>query len=186
MNNFFKSNQILFSTVILFLGAVWIGISAVYFEGSTNGFIPAPQVSFLAPDFSLESQDAENITLSNFRGDVVLVNFWGSWCPPCREEMPAMQKVYQEYQDQGFTILAVNAAYNEKPGQAIKFVSDHSLEFPIPLDKDGQVSRLYQVNAFPSSYFIDRNGIVQEIVIGGPMAEALLRTRIENLLGEDR
>ena len=181
-----QRNWTLVSILILVLGAAWIGISAAFFEGSTNGFIPAPQVSFLAPDFTLQSLDGEQITLSDLRGKAVLINFWGSWCPPCREEMPAMQRVYQEYKDKGFTILAINATYNEKPGRASDFVAENSLKFPIPLDKDGFVSRLYQVSAFPSSYFIDRNGIIQEIVIGGPMAEVLLRTRIETLLREDQ
>jgi len=185
MNLFPQRNWTIFTLIILALGAGWIGISAAFFDGSTSGFIPAPQVSFLSPDFKLQSVGGDEIVLSELRGKVVLLNFWGSWCPPCKEEMPTMQKVYRDYQDKGFAILAVNAAFQEKPGASAAFLANNLLDFTILLDTDGEVSRQYQVHAFPTSYFIDSDGVIQEIVIGGPMAEALLRTRIENLLGED-
>lgn len=95
-----------------------------------------------------------------------------------------MQTVYEDYASQGFTILAVNATNQDSQAKAAEFVSEHQLTFPILLDIDGQVSRLYQVSALPSSFFILPDGTIQEVVIGGPMAEALLRTRIENLLAE--
>ena len=184
MNHFSQRNWTLLTITILALGVGWIGVSSRFFEGSTNGFIPAPQVSFLAPDFNLQNIDGDTILLSDLRGQAVLLNFWGSWCPPCKEEMPAMQKVYQDYQDQGFSILAVNAAFQEQPGAVTEFLFENAFDFTVLLDTEGVVSQQYQVHAFPTSYFIDSDGIIQEIVIGGPMAEALLRTRIENLLEE--
>lgn len=185
MNHFSQRHWTLFTIIVLALGAGWIGVSARFFQGSTNGFIPAPQVSFLAPDFNLLTIEGDTILFSDFRGQAVLLNFWGSWCPPCKEEMPAMQKAYQDYQDQGFTILAVNATFQEQPGAVSAFLTKNGFDFTVLLDTEGVVSQQYQVHAFPTSYFIDPDGIIQEIVIGGPMAEALLRTRIENLLEEE-
>jgi len=174
----------LVSIAVLILGLAWIGISATMPGGTDTPGIPAPQVGFLAPEFTLTTLDGSTIALADLRGQAVLVNIWASWCLPCRAEMPAMQTVYEDYASQGFTILAVNATNQDSQAKAAEFVSEHQLTFPILLDIDGQVSRLYQVSALPSSFFILPDGTIQEVVIGGPMAEALLRTRIENLLAE--
>ena len=174
----------LVSITVLALGALWIGISASLPGGTANPGIPAPQVGFLAPEFTLTNLNGDTIALADLRGQAVLVNIWASWCIPCRTEMPAMQTVYQEYADQGFIILAVNATNQDSLTQAAAFIAEHNLTFPVLLDRDGQVGTLYQVSALPSSFFILPDGSIQEVVIGGPMAEALLRTRIENLLAE--
>lgn len=172
----------IFSILVLVFGAAWIGVSTTLPGGTTTPGIPAPQRGFLAPDFSLETLEGNAITLSELQGQAVLINLWASWCGPCRQEMPAMERMYQEYADQGFTILAVNATNQDSIGNAQAFVDEHDLNFPILLDRDGRVSDMYNLLALPSSFFVDRNGVIQEVVIGGPMAEALLRTRIENLL----
>lgn len=172
------------SISLLLLSALWIGISAHLPGGTSNPGIPAPQAGFLAPDFTLSTLDGETIALADLRGQAVLVNIWASWCVPCRAEMPAMQAVYQEYAGQGFIILAVNATNQDSQAQAAAFVAEHNLTFPILLDLDGEVGELYQVSALPSSFFVLPDGTIQEVVFGGPMAEALLRTRIENLLAE--
>ncbi|HEX6035317.1 MAG TPA: TlpA disulfide reductase family protein, partial [Anaerolineales bacterium] len=107
---------------------------------------------------------------------------WATWCPPCREEMPSIEKMYQEYKDQGFTVLAVNVTYQDDPLGVMPFVREQELTFPILLDETGEMANAYQLRSLPSSYFIRRDGTVNEVVIGGPMSEALLRTRIEDLL----
>lgn len=172
------------AVIVLLLGLVWIGISARMPGTAAVAGIPAPQAGFLAPDFTLPDQDGTEVTLSELQGQAVLVNVWASWCSPCREEMPAMQEIYQEYRERGFTILAVNAANQDSRVEADAFVEELGLTFPILYDTDGLVSELYQVRALPSSYFILPDGSIQEVVIGGPMAEALLVTRVENLLKE--
>jgi peroxiredoxin len=174
----------LVSFAVLIVGAAWIGISATLPGGTANPGIPAPQAGFLAPEFTLTTLDGSTLALADLRGQAVLVNVWASWCLPCRAEMPAMQAMYEEYASQGFTILAVNSTIQDSQSQAAEFVAEHNLTFPILLDLDGHVSALYQVSALPSSFFILPDGTIQEVVIGGPMAEALLRTRIENLLAE--
>jgi peroxiredoxin len=141
-----------------------------------------PQVGFQAPDFELENSTGETIRLSELRGRPVLVNVWASWCPPCRAEMPAMQTVYQQYQDQGFIVLAVNATDQDDRQDALDFAQEWQLSFPILFDTQGQVSRQYQVRSLPTSFFIDPQGVIREVVVGGPMAEALLRIRVEQLL----
>lgn len=168
--------------LILILGAVWIFISQTTPDNTTEGEIPAPQKGFLAPDFSLPDAAGNPITLADLRGQPVLVNVWASWCTPCRAEMPAMQRVYETYQAQGFTILAVNATLQDQIPSALSFAQEMGLTFPILFDEQGVISTLYQVQALPTSFFIDADGFIQEVVVGGPMSEALLEIRVQQLI----
>jgi peroxiredoxin len=120
--------------LILVIGLAWIFVSADKSEASTSGKIPAPQQGFLAPDFELKTPTGETVKLSDLRGKAVLVNLWATWCPPCREEMQTIEKVYQEYKEQGFTVLAVNMTYQDGPLAVMPFVNEQKLTFPILLD----------------------------------------------------
>lgn len=142
----------------------------------------APQAGFPAPDFTLQTPTGETYTLSELKGKAVLVNLWATWCPPCRAEMPAIQNIYDEYKEQGFIVLAINMTTQDNPLNIAPFAAEYKLTFPILLDETGEISAAYQLRSLPSSYFIDREGIISEVVIGGPMAEALLRTRVEKIL----
>jgi cytochrome c biogenesis protein CcmG/thiol:disulfide interchange protein DsbE len=168
--------------IILILGFAWIFISADRSGASTSGEIPAPQQGFLAPDFELKVPTGESVKLSDLRGQAVLVNLWATWCPPCRAEMQSIEKVYNEYKKEGFTVLAVNMTYQDDPFAVMPFVNEQRLTFPILLDETGEMANDYQLRSLPSSYFIGRDGIINEVVIGGPMSEALLRTRIKDIL----
>lgn len=174
-----RTQRIILYSLVLIAGAAWILLSA---DTSTTSEISAPQIGFLAPEFTLHAIDEENYTLSEFRGKAVLVNLWATWCPPCRAEMPAIEKVYQEYKEQGFIVLAINATNQDDPSAIPAFLTQYNITFPILLDESGSVSLLYQLQSLPSSFFINREGIIQEIIIGGPMSEALLRTRVEKIL----
>ncbi|MBI5825423.1 MAG: TlpA family protein disulfide reductase [Chloroflexi bacterium] len=174
-----QSQRITLYILILMAGAAWISISA---GTSTVGTTSAPQAGFTAPDFTLKTPTGEEYTLSELKGNAVLVNLWATWCPPCRAEMPAIQKMYDEYKDQGFIVLGVNMTYQDDPFTVTPFVEEHGLTFPILLDEIGNVGTAYQIRSLPSSYFINRLGVITEVVIGGPMSEALLRTRIEEAL----
>jgi peroxiredoxin len=168
--------------IILLLGFAWILISADRSGTSTSGLIPAPQQGFLAPDFELQTTTGETVRLSDLRGQAVLVTLWATWCPPCRAEMPAIEKVYNDYKDEGLVVLAVNMTYQDTPSNIAPFLEEYDLTFPVLLDETGSVGNAYQLRSLPSSFFIGRDGIITEFVIGGPMAEALLRTRVEEIL----
>jgi peroxiredoxin len=175
-----KTQRILIYLLVLIAGAAWIAFSAD--TTNASGKISAPQAGFTAPDFTLKTPDGEEYTLSELKGSAVLINLWATWCPPCRAEMPAIEKMVQEYKDQGLVVLAINMTYQDDPANVAPFIQEYGLTFPVLLEETGSVGAAYQMRSLPSTYFINRAGIIQEVVIGGPMSEALLRTRIEQIL----
>jgi len=177
-----QTQRRIFYTAILILGLVWIFLSADKSHASTSGTVAAPQQGFLAPDFNVQTTTGESVRLSDYRGQAVLVNLWATWCPPCRAEMKSIDKVYKEYTDKGLVVLAVNMTYQDDASKVMPFVTAEGLTFPILLDESGDVGHAYQLRSLPSSFFIGRDGIIHEVIIGGPMAEALLRTRVEEIL----
>lgn len=178
-----KENQRkLIYIAFLLLGLVWIFVSADRSGTSTAGMIPAPQQGFLAPDFELRTTTGETIRLSDLRGQPVLINLWATWCGPCRAEMPTIEKIYNAYKDDGLVVLAVNMTYTDTASNIVPFIEEYELTFPVLLDTNYSVGSAYQLRSLPSSFFIDRDGIIKEVVIGGPMADALLRTRVEEIL----
>lgn len=170
--------------LVLVIGAGWIVLSRAETGSTTAGEIPAPQVGFLAPEFELLDVAGQNVRLSSYRGRPVLVNFWASWCSPCRSEMPAMEDAFQALQEDGIEILAVNSTFQDDAAAARLFVQENQLTFPILFDTGGEATRQYAVRALPTSFFIDRQGKIQDIVVGGPMSEALLRIRLFRLINE--
>ena len=174
----------LFYGFLLILGLGWIWLSAVPASAIPGGKVPAPQTGFLAPDFTAETIDGETVRLSDLRDKVVLVNIWASWCPPCRAEMPAIERTYQAYKDKGFVVLAIDSTVQDTAANAQAFVNENKLSFPILMDETGEITRLYHVQSLPTSFFIGSDGIIREVVVGGPMAQALLSSRVEKLLKE--
>jgi peroxiredoxin len=119
----------------------------------------------VAPDFSLTDLSGQAVRLSAYRGRVVLVNLWATWCPPCREEMPSMERLHQQMKDRGFVLLAVSE--DEGGAQTVKsFVDQMKVTFPVLLDPQGEVGRKYGVWGFPESFLLDRDGRIVERVIG--------------------
>ncbi len=177
----FKQHWIIFSISVLALAAGWIWISRPVDQPTISG-IPAPQKGFFAPNITLNTLDGNKVALSDLRGKVVLINFWASWCPPCKEEMQAIQHTYQADRDQGLVVLAVNTTFEDDTTAARKFAQAEGLTFTLLTDPVGDAFRLYQIEALPTSFFIDRQGEISDVVIGGPMAEALIRSRVEALL----
>ncbi len=169
--------------LLLVAGLAWIALSRVPGEEITTRHDrpPQPQRGFPAPDLSLETLEGETIALSDLRGQVVIINFWATWCPPCRAEMPALQKVYEQYRDQGLTILAVNQ--QESNQRVADFTGQFGLTFPILMDRDGRVFARYRVTALPTTFFVDREGIIREVTIGGPMSEPFIESQVTALLG---
>ena len=118
-----------------------------------------------APEFNLENLAGDSITLSSYRGKIVLLNFWATWCPPCRAEMPSMQKLQDRYAGDDMTVLAVDL--QESRAAVEKFVDEYELAFAIPLDTDGRVGALYGVRSIPTTYIIGRDGMVIAGAVGG-------------------
>jgi peroxiredoxin len=172
------------TTVILFAGSAWIWMSAVPDSETTGGRIPSPREGFLAPDFTLDLLTGGNMTLSEQQGKVVIINLWASWCPPCRAEMPALEDVYLANRDRGLEVLAVNTTFQDQESAATAFAQEFKLTFPILMERTGDVSRQYQLRAMPSTFFVDREGVIRKVIIGGPMSEATLQTAVEELLQE--
>lgn len=145
-----------------------------------------PRTGFTAPPIALPDDQNQMITLEDFKGSVIILNFWASWCPPCRAEMPAFQEVYEGYNENGLVIIGVNATYQDDDAAARQFVTERGVKFPILFDKDNSASRLYQIQALPTTFFIDQRGIIRKVIYGGPLNEALLKIEVEKLIGEER
>ncbi len=133
-------------------------------EESEEGIATGLEVGDMAPDFQLQTLSGEEARLSDYRGSRVMINFWATWCPPCRAEMPDMEKFYQ---DKDVVILAINLVDTENSLQNVKdFSEEYNLTFPILLDTDMEVSTLYAVRPLPTSYMIDSNGRISNIAFG--------------------
>ena len=117
-----------------------------------------------APDFTLKSLEGSNLRLEEYRGQVVLINFWASWCGPCRQEMPLLDRLHHRYEDTGFAVLGVNVEGEAAPAQEI--VDKTNVTFPILIDDSQKVSELYNLQAMPSTVVIDRDGVVRYIHLG--------------------
>jgi len=114
-----------------------------------------------APDFTLPSLDGPNLRLREQRGQVVMINFWATWCGPCRVEMPHLGRLYDKYRGSGFTVLAVNI--DEDPHKAAQLARQLGMRFPVLLDTDKKVSRLYDLGTMPSTFLVDRDGRVRYV-----------------------
>ncbi len=114
-----------------------------------------------APDFALPSALGENLRLSEYRGDVVMINFWATWCGPCRQEMPLLDELYTRYQRVGFSLLGVNI--DDDSTRAVAMIRDLGVNFPVLFDADKEVSKLYAVEAMPVTVLVDREGTVRYV-----------------------
>jgi peroxiredoxin len=136
-----------------------------------------------APNFTLKSLAGKNIKLSELTGNVVLVNFWASWCGPCRQEMPLLNALHNKYQPLGFTVLGVNV--EEQVENAKAFLADRPVDFPILLDSNNRISKLYDVIAMPSTIVIDRDGNIRFIHYGYQKGdEVKYRNMVKTLIRE--
>src|SRR5207237_3540111 len=128
-----------------------------------------PLVGSPAPEIVLKDLQGRDVKLSDLRGKVVLVNFWATWCKPCKEEMPAMQAAYDKLRDEGLVVLAVNEL--EDVQRVAEHVRSHGHTFPVVMDHDNRIANRYGVVGLPASFLIDRQGIVRERVSGSLLTE---------------
>ena len=135
-----------------------------------------------APDFTLTTLDGKEVSLSDYKGKKVVLNFWTSWCPPCKAEMPHMQNYYEDMSEEAnVEILAVNLTNKDNGVDEVSsFVEDYGLTFPIPMDEEGQIGNAYKVIPIPTTYMIDTNGIIQNMIVG-PMNEEMLIDSVDKL-----
>lgn len=136
-----------------------------------------------ATDFTLKSREGKNIKLSELRGQVVMINFWASWCGPCRQEMPLLEGLYKKYSKLGFTILGVNVEQDSSKAKA--YLRDISVSFPILYDTKNTVSKAYKISAMPSTVMVDRDGNLRYLHHGyKPGYENEYASQIKSLLRE--
>ena len=142
-------------------------------DSSQSGDQPTKEkINLMADyDFTLEDLNGNKVTLSQLKGKKVYLNFWATWCPPCKEEMPDIEKLYQETKDSDLVILAVSVDTDKKTVE--DFIAKNKYNFPVLLDVKGEVSQLYQVSGIPTSYFIDTDGILNGGTTGGIPFESM-------------
>lgn len=150
---------------------------------SVAGPASAVELNQPAPDFTLKSLSGKNLKLSEMAGKVVLVNFWASWCDPCREEMPLLNALHNKYEPLGFTVLGVNV--EEDVAGALTFLKNVPVDFPVLLDSSNRVSKQYQVIAMPTTVMVDRDGKLRYLHKGYKSGdEAKYRQMVKTLVRE--
>jgi peroxiredoxin len=159
--------------VLVLVGIFFIGIKDTGKDAANQNTTPtaSPNTKIgiekgdIAPDFELLTPEGQKVKLSDFRGKKVILNFWATWCPPCRAEMPDIQNFYSQNSDK--VVLAVNLTSTEKDfGNVAKFIKEYGITFPVVLDKESKTATMYQISAIPTSYIIDTNGVIQQKIVG--------------------
>jgi peroxiredoxin len=145
-----------------------------------------PTVGFqkgnLAPDFHFEKPDGQTVSMSDFRGNVVMLNFWATWCGPCRFEMSSIQALYEDdrWSEKGLKVLTVNSG--ESPSKVETFMKENGLSFPVLLDVRSDITQAYNVRALPTTFFIDENGVIGEIKIGAFLNKSEIELVLNRLI----
>jgi peroxiredoxin len=167
---------------VVTVGVLLIGRAAVATEHLFEAMGMTKVAGKAAPDFTLPSIDGQQVSLQQYRGKVVFLNFWATWCIPCREEMPGLEQLHQKYQSEGLVVLAIDL--KESAEQVKTFFQKHGLSFPSLLDQQGSVFRDYLVAGMPTTYLIGRDGKLFARGIGGrdwtrAEAQELIRTLVK-------
>jgi cytochrome c biogenesis protein CcmG, thiol:disulfide interchange protein DsbE len=134
-----------------------------------------------APDRPLSRIDGGVLSLESYKGSIIILNFWATWCPPCIKEMPLLESTYKKYREIGVIVIGVN--YNEERDTVVDFIRKEGITFPVVLDKDLALTKTYRVLSLPVTFFIDREGIIRD-KYRGELNEGLLREKIEPLISE--
>ncbi len=163
---------------VLILGPAWIWLHRVPSGVAALPSESIPLKGHPAPDFTLQTLDGASLSLSDLRGQAVVLNFWATWCPPCRAEMPELQAAHQAYASGGLVVLGVNQA--EEAPVVRAYLEELGLTFPVVLDMNYEAASLYSVNSLPTTFFIDRDGIIRGMVVG-QMNAALLNEQIKTI-----
>ncbi|MBE7550442.1 MAG: TlpA family protein disulfide reductase [Anaerolineales bacterium] len=170
--------------LVIVLGGLWIAyssslLSSLASQGENVTLEPAPVVGHPAPDFALPTLEGETVRLSDFKGKPVLVNFWATWCGPCRSEFPDFQKAAVDNAGD-LVIIGINNTTTDQKDQIPAFLEEFGVTFPIVLDESGDTAKAYNILGLPTSIFIDRNGNVNEIFTG-PINKAYIEAKLSEM-----
>lgn len=177
--------------IVVVIALLWLG--AYYFnlqtgqtgekESATKKVEELPRVDFKAPEFSLGSLDGNHYSLKQAKGKPVMINFWASWCGPCKSEAPELAKLYQKYKGE-FELYAVDLTSTESSQRDVEnFADSFGYKFPILLDTEGNVSDKYLIKPIPTTYFINKNGIIVDKILGYG-GKGALTAKLKDLLAE--
>jgi thiol-disulfide isomerase/thioredoxin len=166
-------------SVAVGLGATWVAAP----DAGANATAAKAAANAPAPNFSLASRGGGSLSLAQYKGQVVMINFWATWCGPCRQEMPLLDAMYKKYKPMGFTLIGVNVEPDSKAADG--FLAKVPVTFPVAFDPDSKVSTLYRVQGMPSSVIVDRKGNVRVVHKGyRPGDENAYLDHIRKLLRE--
>jgi len=168
-----RKSRLIIRTVVLILLA-----SAIIYTIASKQKANVLEVGDMAPDFELLDLEGNKHKLSDYRGEGVFLNFWGTWCPPCKEEMPYMEKFYHEFENKGANILTVNLKGSNL--QVEKFKDQYGLTFPILLDKTESVKEIYNIKPIPTTFLINKDGEIEDIITRG-MSEDEIRSFLASI-----
>lgn len=151
------------SILLIILGLPWIWVNRVPVVAQQDFTMPQPAVNHPAPDFTLTTLDGEQFTLSAQQGTPIVLNFWATWCGPCQNEMPALQLAAERYQGR---VQIVGVDQGESAADVQRFVEQMGVTFTIPMDREFVAGELYNVRGMPTTYFIDRTGVIRHLWVG--------------------
>ena len=166
------------------VGLVWFfdrpdaaGVQAITLSASPTG--PAPRLEREAPDFTLRTLDGQDVKLSDFRGRPVWINFWATWCPPCRAETPDIQEVYENHESDGLVVLAISIG--ESPSTVSDYVKRTGTTFTTGVDQTTSIAAQYRIVGIPTHFFIDREGVIREWRIGS-MSKKTMENKVKEIM----
>lgn len=170
-----QNKMMLIAAVILIVGGlgtlIWMGLQLNEEPTTVFSEQAKAQQGGTAVNFALDTLAGGSVALADYKGEVVVMNFWATWCPPCRAEMPGLNRFYEAHEDEGLIVLAINA--QESAETVRPFIDTNGFTFPILLDLEGQVAQQYSTRSFPTTFIIDRTGTIQHVQTGEISEEEL-------------
>jgi len=167
-------------TVVLIISVAFSGVLLSGCTGSGTASEHGPEIGKLAPDFTLNGLDGQEVSLSDLRGKPVLLNFWATWCGPCRIEMPFLQEIYEKWTGKELVLLAVNL--QEDPGKVREFVESAGYSFPVLLTDGNEVPLSYNIRGIPATFFIDADGVIRDIKVGAFFGIGDIESRLVKIM----
>ena len=173
-----KALKVIMTVLIFSVACSGVLLSGCAGSGTASGY--GPEIGKLAPDFTLNGLDGQEVSLSGLRGKPVLLNFWATWCGPCRIEMPFLQEIYEKWTGKELVLLAVNL--HEDPDKVREFVESAGYSFPVLLTAGNEVPLSYNIRGIPATFFIDADGVIRDIKIGAFFGIGDIESRLVKIM----